>query len=198
MNTRCKSMYPTCPPTAHGETEPLSDVSNEGKGCLDELEMQKLTRSASKICVTPEATTTIDQNVTEIFGRQKNLVDILKKIIDFTACGLQVVNKQGILVYVNESFKEMQGVREEDVIGRHVTEVVRNTRMHLVAQTGIPEHDRCEQVFPPGLHNIVSRIPIFEANECIGAVGFIRFRYTDDLLKLTNMLPAIRCRQHAG
>ncbi|MHC1711389.1 MAG: sigma-54 interaction domain-containing protein [Solidesulfovibrio sp.] len=122
--------------------------------------------------------------MTELFSNEKNYIEFLKKIIDYSACGLQVVSRKGKIVYINESFKEVHSVEEKDVLGKHVTDVVDNTRMHVVSQTGIPEHDRFQDI--RGIPYVVSRIPIFENGECIGAVGLIRFRYLDEVQKLTD------------
>ena len=166
-----------CIPTDDGETATRTEEREPEKLRLDGKDLGDPRLTAVKFCVLPETGSTSHELVTGIFSHEKNFVEFLKTIIDYCACGLQVVNKQGKIVFINESFKEVHGVREEDVIGRHVTDVVDNTRMHLVAQTGVPEHDRYQDI--RGIPYVVSRIPIFEEGECIGAVGLFRFRYID-------------------
>ncbi len=173
-----------CIPTDDGETATRTEEREPEKLRLDGKDLGDPRLTAVKFCVLPETGSTSHELVTGIFSHEKNFVEFLKTIIDYCACGLQVVNKQGKIVFINESFKEVHGVREEDVIGRHVTDVVDNTRMHLVAQTGVPEHDRYQDI--RGIPYVVSRIPIFEEGECIGAVGLIRFRYIDEVQKLTD------------
>ena len=109
--------------------------------------------------------------------------DFLGNILDISLQGLQVVNTKGQIVYINKSFEEIHQVRREDIIGRHVTEIIENTRMHIVAETGIKEKDELQEIH--GKEFVVTRIPIHENNKCIGAVGFIRFRFTDDVKQLT-------------
>lgn len=109
---------------------------------------------------------------------------LLKKVLDISLLGLQIVNENGIIIYVNESFEKIHNLKAENVIGKHVTEVIENTRMHIVAQTGIAEKDEVQ--FIHGHEYVVSRIPIIiENNECIGVVGIIRFEYTSQLKSLT-------------
>lgn len=120
------------------------------------------------------------QNISNLI---KNTV-LFKKILDVSLLGLQIVNKNGILIYVNESFEKIHNLKSEYVIGKHVTEVIENTRMHIVAQTGIAEKDDIQ--FINGHEYVVSRIPIIlENNECLGVVGIIRFEYTSQLKSLT-------------
>lgn len=107
----------------------------------------------------------------------------LKNILEITLQGLQVVDKKGIIIFVNESYEEIHKVKREDIIGKHVTDVIENTRMHIVAQTGVREKDQLQEI--RGKEFVVSRIPIFAMGECVGAVGFIRFQYTDEVKNLT-------------
>jgi len=172
------------PPLGIDETETHPRAQTTEKLKLDGKQLCEARLTAAKFCILPEAGSTNHDLVTGIFSHESNFVEFLKTIIDYCACGLQVVNKQGKIVFINESFKDVHGVEEKDVIGRHVTEVVDNTRMHLVAQTGVPEHDRYQDI--RGIPYVVSRIPIFEDGECIGAVGLIRFRYLDEVQKLTD------------
>jgi transcriptional regulator with PAS, ATPase and Fis domain len=184
-----------CPSPLDAESKDCSSWGQAGPS-LDELNMRDPQRATPKICLFPEPGIASYKLVTEIFSHEKNFIEFLKTIIDYSTCGLQVVNKHGILVFINESFKELHGVREEDVIGRHVTDVVKNTRMHIVAQTGVPEND-CYQVDNRGIPCVVSRIPIFENGECIGAVGLIRFQYIEEVEKLTDDVTRLHKRIHA-
>ena len=180
----CSSEKKAYSPPATEDTEPSPPATKAEKLTLEDKQFCEARLSASKICLLPETPSTSHELVTGMFSHEKNFVEFLKTIIDYCACGLQVVNKQGNIVFINESFKEVHGVEEKDVIGRHVLDIVDNTRMHLVAQTGVPEHDRYQDI--RGIPYVVSRIPIYEDGECIGAVGLIRFRYLDEVQKLTD------------
>lgn len=109
---------------------------------------------------------------------------LLKKVLDLSLKGLQVVDKNGKIIYVNESFEKIHNVIASEVINKHVTDVIENTRMHIVAKIGIEERDDIQ--FIHGHEYVVSRIPIKnDQGECIGAIGSIRFEYTDQLKSLT-------------
>lgn len=121
-----------------------------------------------------------------MFSDIKHLIDFQKKIIDLSADALQVVDKEGRLVYINTSFTELHNVTEAEVLGKPVTEIIDNTRMHVVAQSGVPEHDQLQTI--NGTAYVVSRIPIMENNECVGALGMIRFRYLEEIQALTDKI----------
>lgn len=118
-------------------------------------------------------------NQFEFFPELRHLVEFQSKIIDYSADGLMVVDQWGEIVYVNNSFCELHNVEKLSVQGKHVSDVIENTRMHLVAQTGIAEHDDVQLI--DGKTFVVSRVPIVEEGVCKGVVGVIRFRYVDEV-----------------
>ncbi|WBF68517.1 sigma 54-interacting transcriptional regulator [Desulfovibrio subterraneus] len=126
----------------------------------------------------------------DLFTDIKHLIEFQRKIIEYSADGLMVVDKDGRIVYINDSFKELHNVNEQEVINNHVTAIIDNTRMHIVAQTGIAEHDHFQDI--SGTPYVVSRIPIIENDECVGAIGLIRFRYMEEVQALTDKITKLR------
>ncbi|WP_187170557.1 sigma-54 interaction domain-containing protein [Salidesulfovibrio onnuriiensis] len=122
----------------------------------------------------------------ERFSEMKHLIEFQRKVIDYCADALMVVDKAGIIVYINDSFCEVHNVRIDEVLGKHVTDVIDNTRMHVVAQTCTAEHDHFQDI--SGQPYVVSRIPIVENGECVGVVGMIRFRYMEEVQLLTDKI----------
>ncbi len=118
----------------------------------------------------------MDEN---IFGNTR----FWRKVLDISASGLMVTDRNGILIFVNDSFCEIHGVIEKDVVGKHVTDVIENTRMHIVAETGTPEIDEIQSI--NGHEIVVSRTPIIEDDQCVGVVGKIRFLDFTEVRKLT-------------
>lgn len=120
------------------------------------------------------------------FPDLKNLIEFQRTIINACADGLMVVDKFGKIIYVNDSFCEVHEIPLEKVIGHHVTDVVDNTQLHMTAQTGVADHDCFQDI--SGKYFVVSRIPILENGESVGAVGMIRFRYVEEVQLLTNKI----------
>jgi len=120
--------------------------------------------------------------LTNIFSSR----DIIEELLAISAQGLMVVNLDGIIIYANKSFEQIHGVCSKHVLGKPVTQVIENTRMHIVAQTRVAETDQIQTI---GGHDyVVSRVPLVVGGECIGIAGKIRFRDTRNLKDLTRKI----------
>jgi PAS domain S-box-containing protein len=118
-----------------------------------------------------------------------NLKDILETILDLAYEGIVVVDENGYIKMFNEAYARFLNVKQEDVIGKHVTDVIENTRMHIVLKTGVPELRHIQHI--KGHDMICDRIPIKKDGKIIGAVGKVIFRdvsEVDELLKQTEQL----------
>ncbi len=97
--------------------------------------------------------------------------------------GLIIVDPEGRILKINKAYAEFLGKPVEALVGRHVTEVVENTRMHIVARTGVPEIAHVQKI--RGHEMICNRIPIFEQGKLVAVVGTIQFQDIDDLFAMT-------------
>lgn len=111
---------------------------------------------------------------------------LLERIADLSADGMYVVDREGIIVKVNRSWELMHNIPAEEAVGRHVTEVIENTRLHIVASTGVPELNRVQRI--RGVEYLVSRIPIVENDTCIGVIGKVILK---DLRRLPEFIDSI-------
>jgi PAS domain S-box-containing protein len=83
-----------------------------------------------------------------------------------------IVDKDGRLIFYSPANEAITGVKAEEALGRHVTEVIENTRLHIVCKTGIAEIG-AQQTIRGELY-FVERIPIRAASgEVIGALGML-------------------------
>jgi transcriptional regulator with PAS, ATPase and Fis domain len=114
--------------------------------------------------------------------------DLLNRLLDASVDGMMFVKPDGTIARVNSSWEEIHGIPRDLAIGRHVTELVANTRMHIVARTGTPERGEIQAA--AGHEQVVSRIPVFRDGECLGVVGQLIFQEVRDLHRL-----AARVRQ---
>ena len=100
--------------------------------------------------------------------------------------GMMLVDRAGRVVWINEGYKRFLPAlgfsRAEDFVGRPVGEVVPNTLMHHVLETGKP-------ILIDLLTNkagtfVVSRIPLRDASgEVIGAIGMVLFDHPETTLQ---------------
>ncbi|MEH7574402.1 sigma-54 interaction domain-containing protein, partial [Cytobacillus firmus] len=114
---------------------------------------------------------------------------LLDLIFESTYYGIVIVDAEGIIQYMSNNYCDFLGVQRDEVIGRHATEVIENTKMHLVAQTG--KQDFADLQFLQGDFVIANRIPIIENNQIIGAVGTIIFRDLDEWKKLNSHIKGV-------
>lgn len=126
----------------------------------------------------------------DMFPELWQFVEFQSKVLDYSADGLMVVDRFGKIIFVNNSFCELHDVAKLDVQGMHVSDVIENTRMHLVAESGVSEHDDVQQI--NGKTYVVSRVPIVEEGECRGAVGIVRFRYVDEVAALSDNIKRLQ------
>jgi PAS domain S-box-containing protein len=104
--------------------------------------------------------------------------------------GLVITDADGYVVKTNEAYATFLGLRQQDLVGRHVTEVVENTRMHIVAKTGVAEIAQLQKI--KGHEMICSRIPILEHGKVIAVVGKIIFQDVDDLFAMTGRFATMK------
>jgi transcriptional regulator with PAS, ATPase and Fis domain len=100
--------------------------------------------------------------------------------------GMMLVDRDSRVVWINEQYKRFLPAlgfdRAEDFVGHPVSEVVHNTQMHRVIQSGKP-------ILIDLLSNragtfVVSRIPLRdESGEVIGALGIVLFDHPETTLQ---------------
>ncbi len=113
---------------------------------------------------------------------EKDAIEILKTIVDNAYDGIVIVDKNAIITMISKSYCDFIGTSQENAIGKLVTDVIENTRMHIVVQTGEMENAQLQKI--KGSYMIASRIPIIKNGEIIGAIGKVLFRNVKELNNL--------------
>jgi len=80
-----------------------------------------------------------------------------------------IVDKDGLITTMNQTYLDAYGLKKEDVLGRHILEFVPNSGLPAVLETGRID----EAVIWPinGRDTIMSRMPIMKDGEVIGAIA---------------------------
>lgn len=112
----------------------------------------------------------------------KRLKSTLESIVDSLNEGIVVVDKNGLITLLNKAYGEFLNADPKAVIGKHVAEVIPNSRMHLVAQGGKAEVTDIQKI--QNNISVVTRIPIVKDGEIIGAVGNMVFKDIKELKSL--------------
>lgn len=109
-----------------------------------------------------------------------NEIDV---ILNSTQDATIAVDVKGNITLFNKAAEKILGVKERDVLGTHIKEVLPSTKLPYILETGESELNRRQIV--SGISIITSRMPVKNENgKLIGAVAV--FRDISNLLGLTN------------
>ncbi|MEQ8201261.1 MAG: sigma 54-interacting transcriptional regulator [Syntrophomonadaceae bacterium] len=101
--------------------------------------------------------------------KQQNFHDIMQGILQNPYTGIIMVDLEGNVTIINQTYLELLGIKEEDAINRHVTDITPHSRLpevletkevHLADHWRVNEHD-----------TIVFRMPLYKDGQMIGAMG---------------------------
>ncbi|PEP99336.1 sigma-54-dependent Fis family transcriptional regulator [Bacillus wiedmannii] len=107
------------------------------------------------------------QSLESIISRYESALNLLSECI-------LGVNEQGIVNFLSGSYAQFLGIDDpKEAIGKHCTEVVENTRMHIIVKTGQMEIGHIQRISNRNI--IATRIPIIKEGKIIGAIGKIMF-----------------------
>lgn len=110
--------------------------------------------------------------------------EIIEAVFEKTNFCFVVVNEQGLITYLNKNYCDFIEVQLKDVLGKHVADVIENTRMHIVAQTG--KEEIADLQYIKGNHMIANRIPLFAHGKLVGAVGTVLYKDTEEWKKMNS------------
>lgn len=85
---------------------------------------------------------------------------------------INFVDEQSRIVVMNQAFLDFLKVKLDKVVGTKLMDIDNSTRFPIVIETGIPEIAKPHR-FCSGVEATVDRIPIFDGDRVIGAVGMI-------------------------
>lgn len=118
--------------------------------------------------------------------RQKELEAILNSTHD----GMIALNQRGEITLMNASAERMTGVKTGNALGRHIKEIIPNSRLDHVLQTGVPELNR-KHILPSGMEVVTNRVPVKGADgRVMGAVSV--FRDISELKNLTQQVTDLK------
>ncbi len=109
-------------------------------------------------------------------------LEIYELIFDSIHNGAIVTDASGYVTHFNKPYGRFLGLDPAEQVGRHCSEVLSNTRMHIVARTGQAEINRTHKV--KGQNMVVQRIPIRKDGEVVAVFGQVMFKDVRDVHKL--------------
>lgn len=127
----------------------------------------------------------------EFVGSVDFAVDILAHLLTNPFEALSVVDREGIVRYLSPVHERFFGLKPGGGVGSHALEVIENTRLHIVAESGKSEIGVLQQM--RGVTRVVTRHPIRNGKgETVGAIGQIMFKGPEQLLALSNELTKLK------
>ncbi|WP_125154619.1 sigma 54-interacting transcriptional regulator [Clostridium rectalis] len=120
-----------------------------------------------------------NKKLQEELQKEKNYNNVLKNVLDMAYDGLVVVDEKGYITFISKAYADFLGIDHKQVLGKHVREVIENTRLDSIIKTG--KEDDAELQSIRGKYMIANRKPIVINGEIKGAVGKVLFRNISEL-----------------
>lgn len=98
--------------------------------------------------------------------------EILAELFEQAYECIVVTDANGYILMMNKRYREF--IRATEVVGKHVTEVIENTRMHIVGQTGKEEIADIHRI--NGREMIANRVPIWKDGRLLAVLGTVMFQ----------------------
>lgn len=97
----------------------------------------------------------------------------IKAFVDVAHEGVLAIDAEGRITIYNTAAERLIGIPMESVLERHVQEVIPNTRLHIVLNTGEAELDQMQEV---GANTIITnRVPVRnDRGKIVGALAVFR------------------------
>ena len=124
------------------------------------------------------------KRISKRLDEDEGYIDILNTILDTVNEWVVVIDEKGIIKMMSKAYREF--VKEPNPVGRHVTEVIENTRLHKVLETGTREVGEIQEI--KGNRMIAMRMPIKKDGKIIGAIGKGMFKDISDFVSLSDKL----------
>ncbi len=119
-------------------------------------------------------------------------LEMYRMIFDSINNGAMVTDAKGLITHFNKPYGQFLGVNPEEQIGKHCQKAVENSRMHLVAESGVAEINQSHQV--KGKSMVVQRIPIKKEGKVIAVYGQVMFKNVKDVSKLAKKLSLLQSK----
>jgi len=116
----------------------------------------------------------MDMSVAKVLMRklqetEKDFETILEGLIESPYMVYVIVDKEGNITTMNQTYLDILGLKKEEVIGRYILDVTPNSELPEVLKTG--RIDKADIFLIKGRDTIVTRLPIIKNGEIVGAIG---------------------------
>lgn len=95
--------------------------------------------------------------------------NIINELIDSPAMGYIIIDKNGNVSHINQTYLNIIGRRRKEVLGKPIAEITPHSKLPRVLATGMI--DRVDVWSVNGTNMIVNRLPIMKDGQVVGAIG---------------------------
>lgn len=119
-------------------------------------------------------------------------MELYELILDNIYNGVLITDAQGYVIYMNRPYGEFLGLDPQAQVGKHCTEVLEFSRMHIVAQTGRAELNQAQWI--NGQNMVVQRIPIRKDDQVVAVYGQVMFKNAREVGDLAARLSLLQSK----
>jgi PAS domain S-box-containing protein len=131
-------------------------------------------------------------NISDEEANLHHQLEMFRLIFESIYNGCIVTDAKGYVTHFNKPYGVFLGLDPEAQIGKHATEVIENTRMHIVAETGKAEINQSHRI--KGQDMVVQRIPIKKDGNVVAVFGQVMFKDVRDVRKLAKELSLLESK----
>ncbi|MEW6186378.1 MAG: sigma 54-interacting transcriptional regulator [Thermodesulfobacteriota bacterium] len=127
-----------------------------------------------------------------IIQKLQEKIEFYERVLDNVRNGVMITDPRGRVIFFSQTYGNFLGVDPKKVVGKPCLEVVENSRMDIVAQTGIPEINDAHRI--KGQDMVVQRIPIKKDGRVIAVYGQVMFEDVRDVQTLAKKLSLLESK----
>lgn len=119
-------------------------------------------------------------------------MEMYELILDSIYNGVLITDSKGYVLYMNRPYGEFLGMDPAVQVGRHCTEVLEHSRMHIVGRTGKAEINDTQWI--NGQNMVVQRIPIRKNGKVVAVYGQVMFKNAREVGDLAARLSLLQSK----
>ena len=129
------------------------------------------------------------EKLAQEFESVKEMQQTLATVLDLAYDGLLAVNAQGSVTTINRTMLEFLGVSAGSIMKQDVDMVIPELGLKEIVATGVPDEGDVKTI--RGMRCIVTRLPILQDNQILGAVAKLTFKGLNRLSHLVKRLETL-------
>jgi len=119
-------------------------------------------------------------------------IEFYQLVFDTINAGSTIVDADGYITHFNKPYGQFLKLDPDAQIGKYCTEVIENSRMHIVAKTGKAEINKSHHI--NGHDMVVQRIPIKKDGKVIAVYGQVMFQNVEEVKQLATKLSMLESK----